>query len=472
MRWLKRIGVLLIVVVLGAAAYGTYLVRSSFPRVAGEVMVPGLEDRVEVIRDEWGVPHIYAATAHDLFLAQGYVHAQDRFWQMDFWRHIGAGRLSEMFGADLVDSDVFLRSLDFTGLATRELEMMDPEVRGYLESYAQGVNAYLAERTGASLGFEYFLLGLQNRDYVVEPWTPIHTLTWAKLMSWDLSGNMADEIERAVLAKAIPIERVEQLYPPFPADHPVIVEGGAGEAGDGVVVEIPDAAIEALGVASRAAEGLWAVTGGGFEGIGSNNWVVSGALTESGMPLLANDTHLAIQMPAIWYSNGLHCVGEGGLCPWGAVGFSFPGAPGVVIGHNGRIAWGVTTEAVDTQDLYIERVNPDDSGQYEVEGEWVDFERRRETIVVAGGDDLTFEVLSTRHGPVISDTFLEEGELDGSAGFDEPDEYVVALAWQTLHPSTLVEAIFGIGRATDYEEFRAAASLWDIAAQNIVYADV
>lgn len=472
MRWVRRIGLFLLVLVLGLFAFGVYSVRNSFPQVDGTLEVDGLVSEVEVLRDDLGVPHIYASNQHDLFFAQGFIHAQDRFYQMDFWRHIGAGRLSEMFGASQVETDVFLRSLGWEDLAEEEWASLESPSRDILQSYADGVNAYLDARSGSGISLEYAILTLQNAEYEIEPWAPVHTLTWAKVMSWDLSGNMSAEISRAVLGKMLTPEQVEQLYPPHPENRPVVVEGQFRAGASDVVARVPDDAVGALSSAGAAAERLWALTGGGFEGIGSNNWVVSGQLTESGMPLLANDTHLANQMPSIWYENGLHCTEGSTDCPYQLVGFSFAGTPGVVIGHNQHHAWGVTTEAADTQDLFIERVNPADPGQYEVEGTWVDFEVREETIEVAGGDDLTYEVLGTRHGPVISETFLQEDPFDGSATVSVPDEYVVALAWQSLEPSTLVDSIVGINLAGSYEEFREAVSLWDIAAQNVVYADV
>lgn len=472
MRWVKRILAFLLIVLLAATAFGIYTVRRSFPQVSGEIEAAGLESSVEVIRDELGVPHIYASSTHDLFFAQGVTHAQDRFWQMDFWRHIGAGRLSEMFGESQVETDMFLRSLGFTALAEQEWEQMGSPAREVLQAYADGVNAFITDRAPSDISLEYAIMPLQNSGYEIEPWTPVNTLTWAKVMSWDLSGNMGDEIARARLGQVLPLERVEQLYPEFPADKPAIVERSATSEAGSATASLPAEAIDALIRAETAADDLWAMTGGGFEGIGSNNWVVSGDLTETGMPLLANDTHLAIQMPSIWYENGLHCTEDSDDCPFQVVGFTFAGTPGVVIGHNEHHAWGVTTQAVDTQDLYVERVNPANPDQYEVEGEWVDFTTRSEVIAVAGGDDVEYDVRSTRHGPVISETYLPDDQFDGSETVDTPADYVVALTWQTLQPSTLVEAIIGMNTAQSYDEFREAVSKWDIAAQNIVYADI
>ncbi len=472
MRWVRRILVFLLVLAMGIGIFGFFMVRRSFPQIEGEIQVAGLDGEVEMMRDADGVPHIYASTSHDLFFAQGYAHAQDRFWQMDFWRHIGGGRLAEMFGEDQVEADMFLRSLDFTGIAEQELEEMPAEHREILEAYADGVNAYIAERTPSQISLEYAILPLQNSGYAIEPWTPVHSLTWAKVMSWDLSWNMLQEIDRATLSATLPVERIEQLYPDFPEDKPVIVPSDqAPTAGAGPPMEIEDGPLTALLGAADRTRSVWDLTGGGFSGIGSNNWVVGGSHTETGLPILANDPHLAIQMPSIWYLNGLHCTTGGDECPYQVAGYSFAGIPGVVIGHNERIAWGVTNESVDTQDLFIEKVNPNDPRQYEFEGQWVDAEIRPETIAVAGGEDVDFEVIVTRHGPVISDTYFDEPPFAGSS-VDLPEVYEVTLAWQSLQPATLLEAIIGLNRAAGYDDFRAAASRWDIAAQNLVYADV
>ena len=470
MRWIRRLLVLLLTIVVALGVFGIYTVRRSFPQVQGEIVVSVLDAPVQVIRDTDGIPHIYASNAHDMYLAQGYVEAQDRFWQMDFFRHIGAARLSEMFGDSQIETDMFLRSLGLVDLAEIELERLDDGVREILQWYAQGVNAYLAERNASDVSLEYAVLGINNSLYAIEPWDPIDTLTWAKMMSWDLAGNMEAEIGRAVLSADLPIDRIEQLFPEFPDRHPSIVDSNQLTTSR-EMPELPTEALAALASVGAQANGVWDLTGGGFEGIGSNNWVVGGSRTNTGKPILANDPHLGIRMPSIWYEIGLHCTTSGPDCVPDVVGFTFAGTPGIIVGHNSHIAWGVTNEAVDTQDLYIERVNPNNPNQYEVDGGWVDMEIRTETIRVAGVEDLVYEVRSTRHGPIISGTFLEEDHFDETA-LDIPEQYVIALSWQSLQPSTLTEAIVGLNRATNYEEFRAALSLWDIAPQSIVYADI
>ncbi|HEU5112097.1 MAG TPA: penicillin acylase family protein, partial [Acidimicrobiia bacterium] len=315
MRWVRRILVGLLILAVVIVCFGFFLVRRSFPQVDGEIEAAGLEGPVEIVRDGEGIPHIYAGNEHDLFFAQGYVHAQDRFWQMDFWRHIGAGRLSEMFGDSQVDTDLFLRSLDFTGLAEQELAMLDTGQRAILEAYADGVNAFVGSRSPSQISLEYSILPLQASGYEIEPWTPINTLTWAKVMSWDLSWNMLEEIDRAVLSEGMPVERVEQLYPDYPSEHPVIVATDEAATTESPTTALPKDAMAALGSAGARARDVWAITGGGSAGIGSNNWVVGGSHTESGLPILANDPHLAIQMPSIWYQNALHCTDPADACP-------------------------------------------------------------------------------------------------------------------------------------------------------------
>ncbi|MBM3152369.1 MAG: penicillin acylase family protein, partial [Chloroflexi bacterium] len=222
-RFLVRFASGLLIVAILLAVLGVVAVRRSFPQVNGEALLTGLEDNVTIHWDGQGIPHIYASNLHDLFYAQGYVHAQDRFWQMDFWRHTGSGRLAEMFGESLVETDAFLRTLGWAEIAKVEIASSSPEAMEILEAYSEGVNAYLADHSGAALSLEYAILGLLTPDYEIEPWTPLHSMTWAKAMAWDLGGNMSAEIERAILLKTLSPELLADLYPPYPQDHPVIV---------------------------------------------------------------------------------------------------------------------------------------------------------------------------------------------------------------------------------------------------------
>ncbi len=485
------IGVVIIALLLAAGGlfyFKSYLpntvAKQSFPQIDGEIHLQGLDGPVDVYRDNMGIPHIYASTQHDMFFAQGYVHAQDRFWQMDAWRHIGSGTLSEMFGSGQVETDAFLRTLGWKQTAQAEWDGMGDESRSILQAYTDGVNAYLKDHDGTALSLEYAVLGLLSPDYKIAPWTPVNSLTWGKAMAWDLRGNMGEEIERAVLLKTLTPQQVDQLFPPYPSDHPVIVNQLATEPTgsaptQSIGLDIPTETLTAL---QHNASLLDLALGPQGDGIGSNSWAVSGSRTTTGQPILANDPHLSIQMPSIWYQVDMHCQPKSADCNLEVAGFSFAGVPGVIIGHNDKIAWGFTNVGPDVMDLFIEKVNPDNPNQYEADGKWVDFETRTETINVVGGDPVTITVRSTRHGPVISETYgpLKDENTDKAkdfeafkdrAGIELPEHYVVALAWTALKPSSPFEAIWGFDKAQNWDDFRTAARAFHVPAQNLLHAD-
>jgi penicillin amidase len=477
-RALKVVSTVLAVVVLAAGGGIGYVVRSPMPQTAGTLQVTGLQNQVDVYRDEWGVPHIYAESTHDLLFAQGYIHAQDRFWQMEFWRRIGSGRLSEVFGDATLATDRFTRTLGWARVAAEEEKLMDEETRFALQSYADGVNAYLD--THDNLGLEFTLLGAQGVNYKPEPWTIVNTLTWAKAMAWDLGGNMDSELERALLIQQLGVDRMLELKPLYPGYRPVIVPN-------------PAVGFDASKTLATA-RGLSALLGGGFRNVGSNNWTISGRLTDTGKPYLANDPHLGIQMPSIWYEVGLHCRALSDVCPYDVTGFSFAGAPGVIIGHNNRIAWGVTNLGPDVQDLFIEKLNPDNANQYEVNGAWVDAQVLTEAITVRGKIDpdpekpdadlgiyneaagtttLAIVVRLTRHGPIINDINETAAGLSGEfGGTTLPTPSAIALRWTALDPSLTFQSVLKIDKAQNWDEFRNALRDWDVPSQNFVYADV
>jgi penicillin amidase len=512
------IGIVVIALVVGAGGmfyFKSYLPNTvapkSFPQIDGTITLAGLDGPVDVYRDKMGIPHIYASTSHDLFFAQGYVHAQDRFWQMDFWRHIGSGTLSEMFGNSQVETDSFLRTLGWKQIAEQEYQQLSPDAKAIADAYAAGVNAYIKDRTPVELSLEYAILGLPilAPDYKIAPWTPINSLTWGKAMAWDLGGNMDDEIERAILLKTLTPEQLAELYPPYPEDYPVIVPTIGDQSSvtshqlSVTSYQLPVTNYQSLADNIAALDSILGPRG---SEIGSNSWVVSGKLTATGKPILANDMHLGIQMPSIWYENDLHCQPVTDACPFEVTGFSFVGVAGVVAGHNNRVAWGFTNLGPDVQDLFIEKVNPDNPNQYEVDGKWVDFETRSETINVAGGDPVTITVRITRHGPVVSDTYgsLKDNVSDekpkastyqdiskggksanssrntelptqpfkDQVGIELPENYVVAMAWTALTPDTPFEALWNFNKAQNWEQFREATRHWSVPAQNIIYADV
>jgi len=476
----------LTVLALIAAGVVVWTIQRSFPQLEGEVAVGGLSAEVTVHRDRLGIPTIVADTTDDLFFAQGYVHAQDRFWEMDFRRHVTSGRLSELFGASQLGTDAFLRTLGWRQIAEEEVGLLDDASRGYYEAYADGVNAYLAERGGAALSLEYAVLGLQNADYEVEPWTPADSVAWLKAMAWDLRSNVETETDRALLARTHTPEQLAQLYPTYPYDvNPVIVPTLAN--GDATTASAPardgdGAAVPAIvwTEVGSVVEAAGALLGGVGEGVGSNSWVVSGALTESGLPLLANDPHLGASLPSVWHQVGLRCRTVSAACAFDVTGFGFSGVPGVIIGHNASIAWGFTNLTTDVADLYLEWVDGD---RYWRDGEWVPLQVRTETLRVAGGDDVELEIRATGHGPIVSGltddfTAIADDPRTGAGQEATPPvgagagAYAVSLRWTALQAGTTARSISALNLAQDFAQFQAAAALFDVPAQNLVYADV
>ncbi|UCH43097.1 MAG: penicillin acylase family protein [Dehalococcoidales bacterium] len=475
-----RITLTVVAGVVAVALIGGYIwfynaTRSPLPEHNGEISLAGLKDSVEILRDEWGIPHIYASNMHDLFFAQGYTQAQDRWWQMEFWRHQGSGRIEELVGknSDILAADIFIRSFGWRRVAEEEAETCDEETLGYLQSFADGVNAYIMNRKPGKLAMEYSFLGLTGIDISIEEWTPVDSLVWAKVMAWDLGFKGCRDELRATLYQEIGQEMTDQLLtPPWPySQKPTIVQSEDLPAVEGQLAKQPDSGgifNETEVQTVRSTEPIPYFSGG--QGLGSNNWVVSGNLTESGRPLLANDPHLGIQMPSIWYQIGLHCHSASGEQLLDVTGFALSAVPGVVIGHNERIAWGVTNLAADVYDLYQIKVNPDNPLQYDWNGEWRDMTVHQETIRFGDGEpSVTIQVRQTHLGPIINDNHLDE-ESDEILGFNNEDP--LALCWTALNPSTICQSLFHLNRANNWEEFRQALAYWDVPSQNFVYADV
>jgi penicillin G amidase len=457
LRWRRILlwaGIVVLAIVLVLALALVWAVRAGFAEYDGELSVSGLSAPVTVYRDARAIPQLYARTDDDLFTAQGYVHAQERFWEMDFRRHVTSGRTAELFGASAVGTDRFLRTMGWRRVAEREWPLISPASRRYLTDYANGVNAWLAGHAGAQAGLEYAILGLTNSGYTIAKWDPVDSLAWLKAMAWDLRGNLDSELTRAtMLADGLSRDRIEQLYPDYPyAQHRPIVD--AGSVHDGVFQAV-EPALEKLGAAVRALPGL---VGKNTPGIGSNSWVVAGSHTTTGKPFLANDPHLGPTMPGIWFQMGLHCS-----CDFNVTGFTFSGVPGVVIGHNASIAWGFTNLDPDVTDLYVEKVDGD---RYQVDGQWRPFEIRHETITVAGGQPVPLTVRLTNNGPLMSDVWDDLDKVSGGKG------YGVALRWTALDPGRTMDSLFSLDRAGNWLQFKAAAAQFEVPAQNMTYADV
>ncbi|MEU1037329.1 penicillin acylase family protein [Streptomyces sp. NPDC005551] len=502
----RRARLMLIVLVLalvGGVAYGAYwsisTVRASFPQTKGSIHLDGLSGPVDVKRDGYGIPQVYASSDEDLFMAQGYVQAQDRFYEMDVRRHMTSGRLSEMFGKGQVENDEFLRTLGWDRVAKKEYDTkLSAGTKKYLRAYAKGVNAYLKGKDGADLSLEYAALGFEN-DYKPQEWTPVDSVAWLKAMAWDLRGNMQDEIDRSLMTSRLGPKQIADLYPDYPysRNKAIVQEGqydaitktygqGGASAGTGTGTA-GSAAGSGLAGDTTAPGGLQSQLSGLYDvledvptavgvngnGIGSNSWVVAGDHTITGKPLLANDPHLSASLPSVWYQMGLHCRSVGEKCQYDVSGYTFAGMPGVVIGHNRDIAWGMTNSGVDVTDLYLEKLTGDG---YQYDGKVVPFATRKERIAVAGGPDKTIVVRSTNNGPLLSDRNDElvkvgrKATVD-SAAPDRGDGYGVSLRWTALQPGNSMDAVFEMDKAADWSSFRKASQSFDVPSQNLVYAD-
>ena len=451
MSWWKRIlgwSLALLVVPTSIGGVGGFLwLRSSLPQTNGTVQVSGLSRELTIVRDEHGVPHISATTDADAAFGLGYAHAQDRLWQMEFQRRVGHGRLSEVLGSATLSTDKFLRTLGTGRAAAQALESLDADTRAVLDGYAAGVNAFLA--SNPQLPPEFVILGFKP-----EPWQPVDSLVWAKMMAWDLGGNWSDEILRVVLERQIGTEATAELTPSYTADGPLILPANQIVAAPATPAERGSAAsslnLDGTALLALSAE-IQQIAGFGGKLVGSNNWVLSGERTTTGKPMLANDPHLGTRIPSIWYLASM----EG--ASFSAIGATLPGLPAIVIGHNQHIAWGVTNTGPDVQDLYVERVN--ERNQVEYQGQWEPLTLLSEQILVKDSDPVTLTVRISRHGPLISDVTPGTGEA-------------LAFRWTALDDDdTTLRAYLNINRAQDWQMFRAALVDYRAPMQNFVFAD-
>ena len=442
--WQKTLAMAAGVAGLAAGAY-YYFVQRPLPKKKGDLIIEGLHEPVEIIFDRFGVPHIYAENEDDLFFAQGYVHAQDRLWQMEFNRRTGSGRLSEIFGEVAIEADRFCRRLGMHRAARTEEARLPEHNRRILDAYTRGVNAYI-ERNKNNLPIEFTLLRFKPA-----PWQIADSIQWAKMMGWNLGGNWETEIIRARIVARLGAERAARLEAGYDPHHPLIVPPGIEYKGIN------------LGMLEQY-EQLKQLSGFGMLGA-SNNWVVDGTMSTIGSPILCNDPHLGQVIPSIWYECHL-VAGEIDV-----IGASFPGAAGVVIGHNQHIAWGITNAVSDVEDLYIEKFDPQNPYQYEYQGKWEAAQIIREEIVVRGRKTpLTEEVRITRHGPII--TSLTSKDVNGQAGQNgsqaEQAELPLALRWPGLEQCNIVSAFEKLNRATNWEEYKEALRDWDVPPQNLI----
>ncbi|MCW2923768.1 MAG: peptidase penicillin amidase [Thermoleophilia bacterium] len=412
----------------GVAAYMSG--RRAVPSWSGTVTLPTLDGPAEVLRDTWAVPAAFASSELDAYRIQGWLHATDRTFQLDLMRRVGLGRLAELVGEPGLASDRLMHTLDCPRMVDEEWELLEADHRATLEAYAEGVNAGFA-RARRRLPVEFRLLGAKP-----DPWRPQDSLALSRVLALGLSGNWESELARGEIQAAVGTDVLDALE--------------AGEHERAWPAQIHREVLGELIAATRDA----ASTFGGPGGVGSNNWVIGPRRTRSGGAILANDPHLDLQMPSVWYEQRL----SGGDLD--VRGFTFPGVPGVVLGHNGRIAWGFTNSSIDVQDCYLEELDDAGDRYRDVGGEWRDLERRDATIKVKGGADVRIQVRSTRRGPIITDV-ATSSELS----------HPVSLRWDSLRPGTSARTVHMLNRADDWDDFREACSHWLAPAQNVVFAD-
>ncbi len=413
------------------AAAWHWLARRPLPKQRGTIELEGLEGRVRVRRDRWGVPHIEADEGHDLYFAQGFVHGQDRLWQMDFYRRVVEGRVSEMAGEEGLPVDRLMRTLGIRRVAEREEAALDPELRGLLERFCEGVNASASASAATALPFEMQLLRL---DF--EPWRPVDILSLGKLLAFGFSTNWERELLRADMVRALGPELTARLEPTYPAGNPIVTQ--EAWTGDGLaIVEQIDAVRRSIGLAAEAS--------------GSNNWAVSGALSAGGAPLIAGDPHIPPSMPGIWYQVGLR---HRERCVRGA---SLPGMPGVCMGQNNDVCWTFTNVMADVQDLFVERIEGE---SYLFEGEWRPLETVREEIVVKGrSEPVVLDVRATHHGPIVNEAL----------GADDAEP--LALSWLPLREQTAFAGMFELPGIGSGPELVRKLGDYTAPASNLIWAD-
>lgn len=459
--------------VIFASTIGWWFVYRPLPQLDGSISVGGLQQEVTVDRDRWGVPHIRAASVEDLAEAQGYVMAQDRLWQMDLLRRVARGQLSEILGERTLQIDKDFRTLGLGRAADREATILEPEPRKILEAYARGVNHFIEQHRN-SLPLEFSLL-----DYKPQAWKAADTLAISGYMYRTLTNTWERELNRAKVTERAGPDRARDLFSQessmdhFVVGDPNVLNDGSQRSAtdpddeddddmpsDTVLkaqghgpgdITWPSSELDLTSAIAESIQGFLAESQNEIrQGLGSNNWVVGGAHTATGKPLLANDTHLELMIPSIWYE--VHLTAPG----WNVKGFTLPGAPMVIIGHNERIAWGFTNNGADVQDLYIDTFNPASPTEYRVGGNWAKAQVLDETIRVKGRPDEHLRVALTRHGPIVH----REGDK------------CYALRWTATEPGGLANSYNWLGKARNWKEFRDTLKrVWG-PGQNAVYADV
>jgi penicillin amidase len=429
----------LIIIAVAAFFILQHLVTKSFPVVDGELRVDGLEQPVTIYRDEYGVPHIIAQNEHDLFFAQGYVHAQDRLWQMDITRRAGEGRLSEILGSATLEYDKLFKTVGIQRIAEKLEAQLHPESRLILHAYSDGINAFIHSHRG-NYPVEFDML-----NYVPEDWEPVHTLIVSRMMAWELNLSWYVDLTLGELVQKFGEERAKEIFPTYPENAPVIVPK-----------DLLDRKIAFNGSdflrADKSFRKFFGMLG---MHIGSNAWAVSGKKSANGFAMLANDPHLGLSEPSKWYEMHL----QGGALD--VAGVSLPGAPGIIIGHNHSIAWGMTNVMADDADFFIEQEDSLDHNRYQHKGKLKNFEIYSDTIFVKDSAFVPITIRESVHGPIIND-------VNPTA---TASQNPVALRWTGEDMSDELFSIYCIDKAHSWNEFKEGAKEFTVPGQNFVYAD-
>jgi penicillin amidase len=433
--FLAGVIIFLFIAAAGLVIFINIFAKKGLPDYNQNISIPGLERTVQIYRDKYAVPHIYAENEHDLYLATGYVMAQDRMWQMDLIRRVSLGRLSEIFGEKMLKADMLFRTLGIPQKSQLVLDKASEEMMGHLKAYAAGVNYYIQEHKG-NFPIEFNILG-----YVPDIWEPVHTINLIGYMAWDLAGGWNTEIVISNLEKKLGIALIEEIIPGYDNHSPIFPDYVKAELVDKLYNDfvLSKDSINDLGVQVLEA---------------SNNWAVSGIKSTTGKPVLANDMHLGLNSPGIWLQ--MHQNIKGKL---NVTGVALPGAPFVVCGHNDNIAWGMTNVMVDNLDFYIEKINPANSDEYLYKGEWKKIRTKKEIIKIEGGEQKEFVVRYTGNGPIVSE--LKKSITD----------MVISARWQGFEYSNEILGLYQLNYAENFEDFKVAANKFIAVSQNIVYAD-
>jgi len=416
-------------------AFGHYnwrVLKSS--QFDGELNMTGLKESVTIIRDKWHVPHIYAENNQDMFFCQGYVHAQDRIWQMEINRRIGQGTLAEAFGKDALNTDRLTRTLGFNRLAEADLKLMNPEYRKFIEAYSDGINAW---QNRNKLPIEFILTRITP-----EPWSILDILAWGRVMTWTLSHGWSGALTRQEIINKVGNDMAEEIGIYYPDGTPAEIPKG---------IDVNNLQVDEMFDSSKGPFLAKDMEGGGR---GSNAWAIASEKSETGHPILCNDTHLVLNIPGIWYMNHLYSK-EGYHC----TGFTIPGLPGLLLGHNKHIAWGITLAYTDVEDIFIEKQDVTDPERYEYRGEMKNYDEIKEIITVKGEADHVETIRKTIHGPLI-----------GSV--TEYSSQTITLCSKSLQPNTIMDGFFDINQAENWDDFSAGIEKIKAPQLNIVYSDV